>query len=365
MISRTSKSKKALLTDILTQLTTATILVDKGLKVTYLNLAAEKLLGISASKAIGRGLPSAFLANDAMVFAFERALSIRESFVQREAELIFQGHNRFVDFSVSALENTDDLLIEIHDIDRLYRISQEEHAINAYHSSRKIIRGIAHEIKTPLMGIRGAAQLLEREFDDNSGERELTDIMIAEADRLRGLADQMLGSNKLVERRWVNVHEAIERVSQLLKLDNETIHYRKDYDPSLPEIWGNLDQLIQVFLNIARNAQQALLENGFYEHSDVRYPQITLKTRCKHQFTIGNDSHRSVMSIEIHDNGIGIADNIKESLFYPLVTGRAEGTGLGLSIAQDIISQHQGLIVFSSKPGKTIFTVNIPFAEND
>ena len=187
--------------------------------------------------------------------------------------------------------------------------------------------------------------------------KEFTDIIIDEVDRLKNLVDRMLGPNKLPERDPTNIHEVLERVNSLISVEADgAIVVKRDYDPSIPELAGDKEQLIQVILNIVRNAMQAMLGNPEQEQPAT----IVLRTRSVRQFTIGHTRHRLVLHISIVDNGPGIPEDIRESLFYPMISGRAEGTGLGLSIAQSIVSQHQGIIECESEPGRTQFSIFIP-----
>ena len=214
-----------------------------------------------------------------------------------------------------------------------------------------------------MAGIRGATQLLARSLNNDPEYSEFTDIIISEVDRLRNLADTMLGSRQLPSYALTNVHEPLERVRSLIA--NQTkkkIKITRDYDLSLPEVMADRDQLIQVILNISANAIQAMVENKdfFIDHQ----PELILRTRIQRLFTINGVIHRSVVRIDIQDNGPGVPEDIIESVFYPLVTGRAKGTGLGLSIAQNIMHQHNGMIDCQSIPGKTIFSLYIPWEAN-
>jgi two-component system nitrogen regulation sensor histidine kinase GlnL len=212
---------------------------------------------------------------------------------------------------------------------------------------------LAHEVKNPLGGLRGAAQLLERELPDE-GLKEYTNIIIGEADRLRNLVNRMLGPNTLPQRSRLNIHEVIEHVRQLMQVEvPDTVRFNTDYDPSIPEVSADRDQLIQALLNIVRNAVQALENKG----------SITLRTRTLRQFTIGHTRHKLVCQVDIIDDGPGIPEHTLETIFFPMVTTRAEGTGLGLSIAQSLIQQHDGIILCESQPGKTIFSVLLPIQD--
>ena len=218
-----------------------------------------------------------------------------------------------------------------------------------------MIRQLAHEIKNPLGGIRGAAQLLERQLDDES-LREYTDVVISETDRLAGLVDTLLGPGGPPNKQPVNVHELLEYVVRLIESeDGRQLTVHRDYDPGLPDIDLDRDQMIQAFLNLLRNAAAALDGQG----------TLTLRSRAATNFTIGNVRHRVIASIEIEDDGPGIPPELQDTIFYPLVTSRPEGTGLGLPAAQELLSRHGGLIEFDSRPGCTVFYVRIPLKQVD
>jgi two-component system nitrogen regulation sensor histidine kinase GlnL len=218
-------------------------------------------------------------------------------------------HEVTVDYTVSSLltpQSPPELLIEIQQIDRLLRISREEAIVSNHQITKQLVRGVAHEIKNPLGGIRGAAQLLGRALTDNN-LKEYTQIIIEEADRLRNLADRMLGSRKLPDLQAVNIHECLERVRSLILVEAEgRVHIVRDYDLSLPELTVDPDQLIQAILNITSNALQALSENK----NQQQPASITLKTRAQRQFTIGAVRHRLVLRVDITDNGPGIPPHL-------------------------------------------------------
>jgi two-component system nitrogen regulation sensor histidine kinase GlnL len=216
------------------------------------------------------------------------------------------------------------------------------------------VRGLAHEIKNPLGGLRGAAQLLERELSDPS-LKEYTGIIIGEADRLQTLVNRMLGPNTRPQRRSINIHQVVERVRTLAVAEAPPgVTIVRDYDPSIPDFMAEPDQLIQALLNIVRNALQAIGEQG----------EIILRTRSIRQATIGHHRHKLAARLDIIDNGPGIPPDMMESIFFPMVTGRPDGTGLGLPIAQDLVNQHHGLIECHSEPGKTVFTLLLPIETN-
>lgn len=242
-------------------------------------------------------------------------------------------------------------VIELSDATQWRQIDREHALISQRVASRRMIRQLAHEIRNPLGGLRGAAQLLERELP-TPALREYTRIIIGEADRLTSLTDSLLGPVQRPRRQDVNVHEVLERVIVLISSEHQqSVQLIRDYDPSLPSLSADPDQLIQALLNIARNALQSIGSDG----------HVLFRTRALTNFPIGATRHKLVLSIEIEDNGAGVPAELAESIFYPLVTGRADGTGLGLPISQDLVSRHGGLIEYQSRPGKTVFMIRLPF----
>jgi two-component system nitrogen regulation sensor histidine kinase GlnL len=353
---------------LLDSLNTAVLLLDRDLVVRFVNPAAEILLSLSASRLLGEPLPGCFLAAQDVREAMHAAVHSGHPFSKREAELhVTPFYQVTVDYTVSPLTEPGQplqLLMELQQIDRFQRISREEALIASHNATRALVRGVAHEIKNPLGGIRGAAQLLERALPactkDGDDLREYTRVIIDEADRLRSLADRMLGPRNLPQLRPVNVLETLERVRNIVRAEiNDRIQIQRDYDPSIPDIDADQDQLIQVLLNIVRNAAQAITED---ENRSTR-GRILLRTRAMRQVTIGAVRHRVVCRIDIEDDGPGIPRELLDRIFYPMVSGRANGTGLGLSIAQSIINQHHGLIECDSVPGRTQFTLLLPFEQ--
>jgi len=338
---------------LLEHLTTAVVLLDGSLHVRWMNPAAESLLATSRVRVLGQRLESLAGVEGSVEAVLLKARDELHPFTQREACLTLpSGDSATVDFTVTPM-SADELLIEIEPRDRLLRISREEALIARQETIKVLTRGLAHEVKNPLGGIRGAAQLLERDLPDPQ-LAEFTRVIVEEADRLRDLVDRMLGPNSMSCHEPLNIHKVLERVRTLLEAEHPRTQYVRDYDPSLPELEGDEAQLIQAVLNVARNAVQAMEEHG------IDGPRLILRTRARRQFTLGAERHRLVCELGILDNGPGIPETLRETLFYPMVSGRAEGSGLGLSIAQSILHQHQGLIECDSVPGCTEFRLLIP-----
>jgi two-component system nitrogen regulation sensor histidine kinase GlnL len=261
---------------------------------------------------------------------------------------------RIIDCRVSLLQTGDlpRVLIEMTDVTRRSRISRENALIIQHGAGRQMIRQLAHEIKNPLGGLRGAAQLLGRQLDSDE-LREYTSVIISEADRLASLVDTLLGPGGPPNKQAVNVHELLEYVVRLQEPGWGNITLRRDYDAGLPAILLDRDQVVQALLNLLQNAATALDGQGV----------IQLRTRAIMNFTIGDTRHPVIASIEIEDDGPGIPPELQDTVFYPLVTGRPNGTGLGLPTAQELLSRHGGLIEFESRPGRTVFFVRIPLLE--
>lgn len=261
------------------------------------------------------------------------------------------SEERIVDCRVSPIECAGaSLLVEITDVTRRTRISRENALLIQHGAGRQMIRQLAHEIKNPLGGIRGAAQLLARQLHEEE-LREYTDVVISETDRLVGLVDTLLGPGGPPDKQPVNVHELLEYVVRLLEAEGlSSLKIKRDYDPGLPLISLDRAQMVQAFLNVVRNAAAALEGHG----------TITLRSRPLMNFTIGDTRHRVIASIEVEDDGPGIPYELQDSVFYPLVTSRPDGTGLGLPAAQELLSRHGGLIEFESRPGRTVFFIRIP-----
>lgn len=347
---------------LLENLTTAVMLLEQNLQLVYMNPAAEMLLAASLTRFRQQAVSQLFQEPDSGLDTLSQAAISGHPYTKREAQLqLHNGESIIVDYTISPiaeLSNTQ-LIMEIFPRDRQLRISREEELVNKQETVRALVRGMAHEIKNPLGGIRGAAQLLERTLPDED-LKDYTQVIIQEADRLRNLVDRMLGPHHLPTMEMLNIHEVLERVYTLAQAEfGDQIRLLRDYDPSLPEFIGDKEQLIQAVLNVVRNSMQALSESG---QSNGR---ITLQSRAKRQFTLGAERHRLVCQVKVIDNGPGVPESMLENIFYPMVSGRAEGTGLGLTIAQAAMQKHQGLIECKSRPGHTEFILLLPLDVNN
>ncbi len=339
---------------VLDNLATAVLLADADLRIRYLNPAAELLLERSLEQVSGTRLVQVLRDGSGFVDRLQQAVAGNQPFMEREVALLLpSGRDATVDCTLTPLAEADgqaEVLLEMVQVDRQLRIVKEENLMGQNQALRQLVRGVAHEVKNPLGGLRGAAQLLERELPTEE-LREYTRIIIGEADRLQQLVDRMLGPNNLPRRRRCNIHELLERVRGLVAAENpEGLVIERDYDPSIPDFVADGDMLVQALLNIVRNAAQALEGKGL----------ILLRTRILRQFTIGRRRHRLVLQVDVEDNGPGVPPEMEQTLFYPMVTGRADGTGLGLAIAQSLINRHGGLIEYSSRTGHTLFSILLP-----
>ncbi|HWK52548.1 MAG TPA: nitrogen regulation protein NR(II) [Steroidobacter sp.] len=353
---------------ILDSLSTSVLIVDRTRSLLYLNVAAEALFGVSRNQV--RGRPLAELLEDSAVLdsVIDRAATTSRPFSRRELALrpIYGDGELIVDCTVAPYEESGApgaVLIEISDATQHQRITRETALLTQIGGSRLMIRQLAHEIKNPLGGLRGAAQLLARQLDDAS-MREYTTVIISEADRLVTLVDTLLGPGHLPRKESINIHELLQHVGHLLAADAPPgVVIDRDYDPSLPPLHLDRNLIIQAMLNLGKNAMQALAHK--VAENNGRGGRLVLRTRALTNVNIGARRHRLVASVQFEDNGPGVPEHLRDTLFYPLVTGRADGTGLGLAVAQDLVSRHDGLIEFESRPGLTIFTILLPFHVTD
>ena len=341
----------------LDQLATAVVLVDAGLGVRYMNPAAENLFEISSKNMAGQSLEKLFTDTAVLMTAIGHARATTASYTEHDIELEVNERLRLhLSCTVTPVEiengnaHAASLLIEFRHIEQQLRIAREERLLDQSQANRELIRNLAHEIKNPLGGIRGAAQLLDHELE-RPGLHEYTQVIMKEADRLQTLMDRLLTPHRLPQLTQINIHEVLERVRSLILAEySQGIVLRRDYDVSLPFLKGDKEQLIQATLNIVRNAAQALGGRG----------EIRLRTRVARQVTLARRLYRRAVAVEIWDNGPGVPEELRERIFHPLISGREGGSGLGLTLAQSFVTQHHGMIGFESVPGETCFMMLLP-----
>jgi two-component system, NtrC family, nitrogen regulation sensor histidine kinase GlnL len=339
-------------------LSTAVIVLGPAARIVHVNQAAELLLGMSrknllgqsAERVIGDELQMQQLVSDART----------NTFGERRQVLELKRFGRDpVPVRVTATAqygSSTPLVLEISEIEQQLKVDREERQLGLSEANRQLLRNLAHEIKNPLGGVRGAAQLLDAELASPE-QREYTRVIIAEADRLQALVDRLLAPHRaprvIAE---LNIHEVCERVRMVTLAEfPRGLTVDRDYDASVPDFHGDREQLIQALLNIVRNAAQAL-ESRIAAGDAV----ITLRTRVARQVTIARSRHRLALDLHVIDNGPGVPNDIKDRIFFPLVSGREDGTGLGLTLAQSFIQQHDGIIEVDSRPGRTDFRILIP-----
>ena len=335
-------------------LSTGAVVLDANNHILYVNPAAESLLGMSGALLVGTVAEQTFERSLELLQAIQTARSEQETVIEYELEVTVCGHPPVrVGSSFTPLDKlSGGILLEMRAVDPHLRIARLEQTRLQQEANRELLRNLAHEIKNPLGGIRGSAQLLEHELPRES-LREYTQVIIKESDRLQSLMERLLTPHRTPRFGAVNIHEVLERVRSLLLAETPSVVMRRDYDLSLPEILADAEQLIQATLNIARNAVQAMHGQG----------EITLKTRVARQITLESRRYRLGMRVEIIDNGPGIPDDIREQIFYPLVSGREGGSGLGLAVAQTLVAQNRGTIECDSRPGHTVFSVFLPLPD--
>lgn len=332
-------------------LSTGVIVLDAVDRIQYVNPATETLLGISGVLLVGVSVEQMFEQSPELLMAVRTARTQQETVIEYEIDVAANGHPPIrLGCSISPQERPQGaMLIEMRAVDPHMRIARLEQARMQQEANRELLRNLAHEIKNPLGGIRGAAQLLEHELPRES-LREYTQVIIKESDRLQSLLERLLTPHRAPRFGAVNIHEVLERVRSLVLAETPSVTLRRDYDVSLPEIRADAEQLIQATLNIARNAIQAMHGMGV----------IIFKTRVARQSTLESRRNQLGMRIDIIDDGPGIPDEIRGQIFYPLVSGREGGSGLGLAVAQTLIAQNHGTIDCESHPGRTVFSIFLP-----
>ena len=338
---------------ILDTLNSSILCLDSARQITYVNAAAEALFESSAAGLIGRHFTS--LLSQLEPSSILRKLQLDSvDFTEHEAIItLANGKSIIANYSIYPFGNLvhgGEIVLEIRQLERQAQFAQDEMKQMQQQATQQLARGLAHEINNPLGGIRGAAQLLQRALDRPEWG-EYTEVIISEVDRLQSLTANMLGPGNPINKKPINILEVLEHIRRIINAaEPERIHITRDYDPSIPELEADRDMLIQAFLNIVRNAVQAIDEHG----------EISFKTRVDFRFTIGQVTHPLVLRVDISDNGHGIPRELGETIFLPMITDKPEGSGLGLPIAQEIVSRHGGIIHLHSSDSGTTFSTILP-----
>ena len=333
-------------------LATPVILVDEELRVVHANPAAEDLFAFSLKSVLGLPLAQLFTDAGELIASLTSALGNNWSYSGRDLTLTRPAQpSLHLNCLITPTETSAArLLLEFRPIDQQLKLAREQRQMDQQQANRELIRNLAHEIRNPLGGLRGSAQLLERELD-RPELREYTQVIIKEADRLQVLLDRLLTPHRPPQFAQLNIHEVLERVRILVLAEfPEGIRIERDYDASLPDLHGDKEQLIQALLNIARNAAQALNGKG----------EIEFRTRAARQVTLAKQRYKLALELQVVDNGPGVPEDLRERIFYPLVSGRDGGSGLGLTLSQTFVQHHRGTISCDSRPGRTCFTIMLP-----
>jgi two-component system nitrogen regulation sensor histidine kinase GlnL len=339
-------------------LVTAVLILDEHFIIRYANPAAENLFALSRNLMLQHALEDVFTLDEALAAALDSARTNKAGYSDYDVKLCALGRAdmHHLICSVMPVDLPGDpsvdqgYLLEMRPITQQIKAAREERILDQTQANRELVRNLAHEIRNPLGGIRGAAQLLDAELD-RADLREYTRVVMHEADRLQSLMDRMLTPHRLPQVGALNIHEVIERVRSVMLAEYpEGLRVRRDYDTSLPLLTGDREQILQAVLNIVRNAAQAMNGQG----------EIVLRTRIARSVTLARRRYRQAITLQVIDNGPGIPESVRERVFYPLVSAREGGSGLGLTLAQTFVNQHHGTIEFESAPGRTCFSVTLP-----
>ncbi|MBN2647218.1 MAG: two-component sensor histidine kinase [Thiotrichales bacterium] len=341
--------------EVLEGLTTAVIWVDGHQKIAFMNVAAGEIFQLSPNRILGSRWQT-LLPNllESLDLASEKKITIHE-YVVEQADL----DKVRVSCTISPYEMGTERgwLFELYNTERHHRIVEEDERWHQYEAGNLLVRTLAHEIKNPLAGILGATQLLQRRYKPDEKANDFLDIIAREVQRLKNLVDRMLGPRQSAHKELHNIHELIRYVLQIIEGEKpKNVFIKLDYDPSIPEVLIDFEAMVQALLNLLKNAIQAMHQYGGL---------ITIKTRVQHKFTLGTQTYPLVAMISITDEGEGIPPEVFDSIFYPMVSSKKEGSGLGLPVAQNVLRQHDGLIVAESMPGKTTFNVYLPLKQKE
>ena len=341
----------------LNQLTSEIIILNEDLKIVWLNYSALNKGWVIDDKNNLITNQLSEVTNSSLVSLFKSAIRKNLSQTKRDFELINSKlEKREIDITVRWSNSYECLIVEILCVDNLNKMVDSSKTFSIQKIAANLARTLAHEVKNPLSGIKGSAQILSKKLKDDFSTKFLK-IIIDETDRLNNIVTKILTPPSKPNLALFNIHSALEQVYALADADNNKIEMIRDYDPSIPEINGDENLFIQAILNIVKNAQQAI--------ENTENASITIKSRIQFGKPINGTIYPTVCSIEIKDNGPGIPNELQDQVFFPMVSVKEQGSGLGLTIAQDIIRIHGGGIIFSSNPGSTVFSIQIPLKLNN
>ena len=341
----------------LNQLTSEIIILNEDLKIVWLNYSALNKGWVIDDKNNLITNQLSEVTNSSLVSLFKSAIRKNLSQTKRDFELINSKlEKREIDITVRWSNSYECLIVEILCVDNLNKMVDSSKTFSIQKIAANLARTLAHEVKNPLSGIKGSAQILSKKLKDDFSTKFLK-IIIDETDRLNDIVTKILTPPSKPNLALFNIHSALEQVYSLADADDNKVELIRDYDPSIPEINGDENLFIQAILNIVKNAQQAV--------ENTKNASITIKSRIQFGKPINGTIHPTVCSIEIKDNGPGIPNELQDQVFFPMVSVKKQGSGLGLTIAQDIIRIHGGGIIFSSNPGSTVFSIQIPLKLNN
>lgn len=334
---------------------TAVLLLDGEARIAHANAAAEELFSVSRRQLSGRLASSLFEGGDTLQAHLKEVMAGRYGALRQDLTLRHPERPATVHVAIVPLLGQPWAgVLEVREIERQSVLDRQQQLGRELEALRESLRNLAHEVRNPLGGLRGAAQLLDAELEA-PGLREYTGVIMAEADRLRALVDRLLAPRgQGLRKAPFNIHQACERVLALVLAEFPGIAVTRDYDASVPDVQADFEQVLQALLNIARNAAQSLAESA------VDSPRLTMRTRIERGPALHKGQPRLWVAVSVIDNGPGVPPSLHDKVFHPLVTGRAQGTGLGLSLAQEYIHQHGGVLEFESRPGQTVFQLTLP-----
>jgi two-component system nitrogen regulation sensor histidine kinase GlnL len=337
-------------------LSTAVLLLDHDGVIQHANTAAEELFSISRRLLSGRPVHELFSTDSGLNERLPDALDGKFGILRQDLKIQRGSEHIAVGLALVPLQGQAwAALMEIRVLEHHLLLDRHRQLSKELTAQRESLRNLAHEVKNPLGGIRGAAQLLQAELND-PGLSDYTQVIIAEADRLAGLVDRLIApQGGVLQRTQFNIHQVCERVLRLAGIEFPSIAFARDYDASVPEVNADFSRILQALLNLVRNAAQALTET-----STGVPPALLIRTRIGRQLLLGEHQTKLAVIVAVIDNGPGVPEGLRDKLFHPLVTGRASGTGLGLSLAQEFVQQHAGIVEFDSRPGHTEFRLILP-----